>query len=73
MSIVWSRAAITDWRRLSLADAEVVVRGVERWNRVGEGLVHAAGASEYRLFVGAHVVVFYLDAANMHIAQVRQA
>jgi len=54
-------------------DAETVARAVERWDATGEGFVHAAGPAEYRLFVDAFVVVFFLDADVMHVAQVRHA
>ena len=74
MSAVWSRAAEEDWRQLSLADAEAVARAVERWDATGEGLVHAAGPAEYRLFVEHFVVVFFVDDdGTMHVAQVRRA
>jgi len=73
MSVVWSRDAEEDWRRLSLADAERVARAVERWSASGEGFVYAAGPTEYRLVVDHLVIVFFLDGQNMHVAQVRRA
>jgi hypothetical protein len=73
MSAVWSRAAEAAWRRLSLADAETVARAVERWDATGEGLVHAAGPAEYRLFVDRFVVAFLDDSGAMQVAQVRRA
>jgi hypothetical protein len=73
MSVVWSRAAEEDWRRLSLTDAETVARAVEQWDLTGGGLVHAAGPGEYRLFVDRFVIVFFFAEGVMHIAQVRNA
>jgi hypothetical protein len=73
MSAFWWPAAEEDWRRLSYPDAEAVARAVQRWDEAGEGLVYAAGPTEYRLLVGSFVVVFYMQGDVTHVAQVRRA
>ena len=73
MSVVWWPDAEEDWKRLSYADAEAVARAVQRWDEAGEGLVYAAGPTEYRLLVGRLLVVFYMERDITHVAQVRRA
>jgi hypothetical protein len=72
MKIVWYDEALDDWRRLSLSDAEVVARAVESWANTNEGVV-AAVDDAFLLFVGEHVVVFFVHDDVMHIAHVRRA
>jgi hypothetical protein len=49
---------------------------VQSWAATGSGVVYAAGAGEFRLFVGDRlVVVFLIDDTTdtMHVVQVRRA
>ncbi|WP_394826686.1 hypothetical protein [Pendulispora albinea] len=75
MNIAWGADAYADWRRLRFADAEAVATAVERWASTGEGLVYAAGGGEFRLFVGRHVVVFFVTEREptMHVWHVHRA
>jgi hypothetical protein len=57
MTVDWDPLAFSDWLKLSVEDATAVARAVERWAEIGEGIVYAAEGGEFRLFVGAHVVL----------------
>ena len=76
MNVRYSAAGEDDWRRLKLEDAVSVARAVQSWAATGSGVVYAAGAGEFRLFVGDRlVVVFLIDDTTdtMHVVQVRRA
>jgi hypothetical protein len=70
--VAWSATALDDWSRLPLVDGRVVAIAVDRWAATGAGTVIAI-EGEYRLFVGAHVVVMLVDGDTLHIDQVRRA
>jgi hypothetical protein len=76
MNVRYSDDAEDDWRRLKLEDAVAVARAVQSWAATGAGVVYAAGAGEFRLFVGElPVVVFLIEDTTdtMHVIQVRRA
>jgi mRNA-degrading endonuclease RelE of RelBE toxin-antitoxin system len=76
VNVEWDAYATDDWTRLEYEDAERVARAVDRWSKTGEGVVDAAeGGGVFRLYTGAHVVLFLIDTSTdtMHVVQVRRA
>jgi hypothetical protein len=69
--IVWSQAALDDWRRMA-PDAQVAVaRAVERFP--GDGFVIATGPTEYLLLVGRYAVVVLVAGDVAHVDAIRRA
>ena len=72
MRLLWWPGASLRLLNLPRADAQAIDRAVQRWASSGEGLViYVEG--EYRLFVGAYVIAFFVDADTMHIDNIRRA
>jgi hypothetical protein len=70
--VEWWPRALDDWERLPFDDAVAVARGVRAFAETGAGLmIYTEG--EYRLFVGAHVVVLLIDGDTLHVDRVRRA
>jgi hypothetical protein len=72
MIVHWDDRALDDWRRLPLKDAKAVAVAVERWAQTGAGVVIAV-EGEFRLLVGAFLVVLLVDGDTMHVDAVRRA
>lgn len=72
MKVLWWPGASLRLLNMPRADAEAIDRAVQRWASSGEGyVIHVEG--EYRLFVGAYVVVFFVDVDTLHVDRVHRA